>query len=291
MKSTTSSDPISRVPNGSSLREPRRSWRFTISGSGRMWSIYGIFVSHEIYYIEDNAHGFLSTTASRPLGTFGDIAIFSQRKTVALPNGGALVINLPSLQTRSQELHSNIPIRSRVATDITFLLRNLVLSVDFLPGVDTASLLRKLIRLHSLRRFSHRGLHTATQDGANEAYSKLASWILLRVDLEREKQTRRKGYLFWRNVFENCKARDLTVVFRELADGVVPLGFPIRVRRRKRLVEELNKQRIRCYAWPTPPSTAPRNPINQEIAVVPLNRCPPASQEDIISQALKSLVS
>lgn len=44
--------------------------------------------------IEDNAHGLLSRdTEGKLLGTRGDVGLLSIRKTVFLPNGGALVLN------------------------------------------------------------------------------------------------------------------------------------------------------------------------------------------------------
>lgn len=44
--------------------------------------------------IEDNAHGFLSRdTSGELLGSRGDVGLFSFRKTIPVPNGGALVVN------------------------------------------------------------------------------------------------------------------------------------------------------------------------------------------------------
>ena len=49
--------------------------------------------------IEDNAHGFLSKDKNGLLlGTRGDIGLLSIRKTVFLPNGGALLVNSDSLK-------------------------------------------------------------------------------------------------------------------------------------------------------------------------------------------------
>lgn len=46
--------------------------------------------------IEDNAHGFLSKDKNGVLlGTRGDIGLLSIRKTIFLPNGGALLVNNP----------------------------------------------------------------------------------------------------------------------------------------------------------------------------------------------------
>ena len=53
---------------------------------------------HNIYLIEDNAHGLYSTDRSgNPLGRAGDIAIFSFTKSLPTPDGGALVINLENV--------------------------------------------------------------------------------------------------------------------------------------------------------------------------------------------------
>ena len=48
---------------------------------------------HGLLLIEDCAHALFSCLEDRALGTFGDAAIFSLRKTLALPNGGALIVH------------------------------------------------------------------------------------------------------------------------------------------------------------------------------------------------------
>jgi CelD/BcsL family acetyltransferase involved in cellulose biosynthesis len=45
--------------------------------------------------LEDAAQGWLGSIGDRPLGSFGDLAIFSLYKTVAVPDSGALVSNRP----------------------------------------------------------------------------------------------------------------------------------------------------------------------------------------------------
>lgn len=50
--------------------------------------------NHNLYLIEDNAHGLYSKDhAGNPLGSVGDIAIFSFTKSLPTTDGGALVIN------------------------------------------------------------------------------------------------------------------------------------------------------------------------------------------------------
>ncbi|MDD3324196.1 MAG: DegT/DnrJ/EryC1/StrS family aminotransferase [Sulfurospirillaceae bacterium] len=58
--------------------------------------------------IEDNAHGFLSKDKKGEwLGSRGDIGLLSIRKTVFLPNGGALLINNEALKNRGYESASS----------------------------------------------------------------------------------------------------------------------------------------------------------------------------------------
>src|SRR5207245_6549749 len=47
--------------------------------------------ARRLLLIEDCAQALLSNCAERPLGSFGDVAIFSIRKTLPVPDGGALV--------------------------------------------------------------------------------------------------------------------------------------------------------------------------------------------------------
>jgi dTDP-4-amino-4,6-dideoxygalactose transaminase len=49
--------------------------------------------SRGIPLIEDCCHALFSRHLGKPLGSFGEIAVFSQRKSLPLPDGGALLLN------------------------------------------------------------------------------------------------------------------------------------------------------------------------------------------------------
>jgi hypothetical protein len=51
-----------------------------------------------IYLIEDCAHAFLSKHHDKPIGSFGDLSIFSFRITLPIPNSAALVINNQNIE-------------------------------------------------------------------------------------------------------------------------------------------------------------------------------------------------
>jgi dTDP-4-amino-4,6-dideoxygalactose transaminase len=52
--------------------------------------------------VEDCAHALLSNNAERTLGRVGDVAIYSMRKIVPIPNGGAVVFNRPTIVMRGK---------------------------------------------------------------------------------------------------------------------------------------------------------------------------------------------
>jgi dTDP-4-amino-4,6-dideoxygalactose transaminase len=52
---------------------------------------------HGLLLIEDAAMAFLSTLEGRPIGSFGDLAIFCLYKTFPLPDGGAMVCSTSSV--------------------------------------------------------------------------------------------------------------------------------------------------------------------------------------------------
>jgi perosamine synthetase len=231
-------------------------------------AIRGFCNSHELYYVEDNSHGFLSAHRHSPLGTFGDIAILSQRKTLALPHGGALVVNASSLSHKVPPTSGYS--RDHKASIVKFILQNLILNLEIFPsirGLDVLAFAKKFTQL------GQAGDLEANLDDCMEPYSKFATWILFRTDFEKEKLHRRRTYLFWQDVFARS-ALQSSPVFKDLPEGVIPWAFPVRVHKRKEFIHNLRRQGIECFAWPNPPSSAPRTQLNQEIVLIPFNRYP-----------------
>lgn len=70
---------------------------------------------HGVPVIEDNAHGLCGSYAGRPLGTFGRMATlsFHETKNFTSGEGGALVLNDPSLVERAEILREKGTNRSR----------------------------------------------------------------------------------------------------------------------------------------------------------------------------------
>lgn len=58
---------------------------------------------HDLKIIEDNAHGLMGSLRNQPLGSFGDLATlsFHATKNIQCGEGGALIVNDPSMLARS----------------------------------------------------------------------------------------------------------------------------------------------------------------------------------------------
>ena len=86
---------------------------------------------HDLMLIEDNAHGLFAKYRGKYLGTFGALATqsFHETKNITCGEGGALIINDPSLSERAEILREK-------GTDRTKFLRG---QVDKYTWVDTGS--------------------------------------------------------------------------------------------------------------------------------------------------------
>ena len=65
--------------------------------------------THNVIMVEDNALGLLSSVGGRPLGSWGELGVlsFQSSKPVSCGEGGALIVNNPSLWRKAQILAEN----------------------------------------------------------------------------------------------------------------------------------------------------------------------------------------
>jgi dTDP-4-amino-4,6-dideoxygalactose transaminase len=80
-----------------------------------MDAIGALTAKHGLTLVEDNAHGLFGKYRGKPLGTFGAMATqsFHETKNVNCGEGGALVINDPSLMERAEIIREKGTNRSR----------------------------------------------------------------------------------------------------------------------------------------------------------------------------------
>ncbi len=175
--------------------------------------------------VEDCALALFSCDGERPLGTFGDAAIFSLYKTLPLPNGGALVLNA----SRPQGLPSS-PEPPRAST-LSHLASSLLSNLELRCG-PFGRALRSGLRGLGRGAIGAVGLSrvpTGTQhfdrNHAELGMSALAFRVALAQDFAAIVERRRRNFFLLLG-----HLRELAPpVLSQLPPGVCPLFFPLRV--------------------------------------------------------------
>lgn len=209
--------------------------------------------------IEDNTHGFLSRRGDRYLGTFGDIAVFSFRKTLAVPNGAALVLNRRDL-TLPAPVSRGVPVREL----LTFAVRDGVRRLETLLHRDIVG------RRREVDGDEESSDGSGVPDRFDVAYSRLADALLRRTDMERVQRTRRESCQYWLAHADRWTRDGARPVFSDLPDGVVPWGLPVWVRDRRAFLAAMRELGVACFTWPDRPLPPPL----ESLAVIPLHRHP-----------------
>ena len=220
---------------------------------------------HGLAYLEDNAHGFLSAHGDRLLGTFGDIAILSFRKTMAVPHGAALLLNRPNLEPPARVQRPGSQSREL----LSFALRLGSREIERLTNLDLVSWVRREPQNHEAD-----GDEETSIARYEVSYSWLAHQIMRRLDEPGERDLRRRSFAFWLAESRGWSSLGAVPIFGELATGVVPYCMPVRTDDAPRFIGALARRGISCFTWPDLPRAAPLEAVRGAIALVPLHRHP-----------------
>ncbi len=176
---------------------------------------------------EDCALAFGSSVNGRPLGSFGDVAIFCLAKFLPVPNGGVLVLNDPKLVMPPATIP---PSRYSVASQLTSkLLEHMKTHGNpWACRVQSSVTLtaRRLVRLAGLRRVDS-GVMQFLPDKVDWGMAPVSGRILERVDYETLYGKRRENYLALLEMVRGI--RGVTLLQPTLPDGVCPLFLPVLV--------------------------------------------------------------
>jgi len=181
---------------------------------------------HDMLLVEDCALALLSEAGGKPLGSFGDYAIFCLYKTLALPNGGLLVQNQGGLPELDDLCMASVSFLSTAA-------RNTDLSLKWVRGrwapLGQAGF--------ALKRFAGRALSALSvarvpvgntgfdTDKVNLDMSPSCHRLLKRFDYEAIRERRRDNYL---RLAHHLRA-ETALLKPDLEPGICPLFLPILV--------------------------------------------------------------
>ncbi len=215
---------------------------------------------HDLVLVEDCAHSLFSRDGARPLGTTGDLAIFSVRKTLPIPNGGALLVNSPRLRlevdltwppavaTWSKVLDLWVSSLKRPAAVGARSATSIALLVIALPLFVVRKLARRLRVLDPLC-----WLDPDNEDFAvdNTVYSWrmacVSQRIVRNITPDAVISRRRENYEYLLNALQGIDG--LRPIFQTLPDGVCPLYLPVFVEQPERLLEVLGRKRMGAIRW------------------------------------------
>ena len=196
-----------------------------------------------IALIEDCAHALYGRLGDRPLGAFGDLAIFSPWKSLPLPDGGLLVLNRPDLTTTAPDDEPALP---RTAVRLAYRsLGTVEQAIGWSPRL-------RLLRRSDLRRDLHQRVSAGPVDllrGSTVAWRLLAGTRAARVV-----GPRRRNYA---RLLDACRdLRWARPLFEDLPDGVCPIGLPLVAEDRDRWRDCLLERgvNVRTYWEHLPPT-------------------------------------
>ncbi len=207
--------------------------------AGNVEAVQDLCRIKNVYLLEDCAHAFTSCLGERSLGTWGDLCIFSYKKSLPIPDGGCLVVNNPEIPCVQP---SNQPPSMAVNRKAVKLLFD-----HFFIMMERKS---KLI-YNALQKFKESLLSWEAKAGkfagANSmltynpeldsfdydshildfGMSRLSLAMLSKIDAEQIKMKRRANYSYMLDALKDLHR--LRPLYGVLPAGTCPLKFPLLV--------------------------------------------------------------
>ena len=212
---------------------------------------------HGARVFEDCALSFLAKQPDgRPVGSVGDLAIYSVYKTLPVPDGAILVVNDPTLKM------PEAPVEPDAASSVSGVGR-LVMNGARMGGVlgQGAAMALDMAR-RTAASLMNRAKVERTAAGSMKFETKRLPWgasrftrsILPRLDYEQIVAQRRANFLHQRN-----RLAFVPTFYKELPEGACPLFYPIIVDDKQAMMDGLNARGIEnVNFWSTwDPATPP----------------------------------
>jgi hypothetical protein len=230
-----------------------------------------------LYVVEDCAHALYSEVNGQPLGSLGDAAVFSPRKTLPLMDGGALLRG----PAGGRAPLSAPPWRHTLREFLDSLGRHWARQ----PGAPARAVARALRRAAELLLSRHAPekplSRLASEDFAsvrtrlNCRMSSASRRLLLRIDHADVVARRRRNYL--RLVQSLPAGGPLRPLYVGLPDGVCPLYLPLLAQERDRaseLMESCGVETFRYWTWRHPelPAGASAEFLRDHLLALPVHQ-------------------
>ena len=211
-------------------------------------------VPEGVTVIEDAAHALFSLDAEgRPLGARGDAAVFCPRKSLGVPDGGAVVVR----EGMPREVARRPGARAMLRSTLSLAAGRAAISMlGPLRRVAVRSFSRASIGDAAAREgdltgvvIGEWGLEPEDMENAAGRPARLTSALVRRADPERVRARRRANY----ETLLAELAELAPAAHRELPDGCAPLYFPALAADRPAAIRGLLEHGVRpLEVWPVP---------------------------------------
>lgn len=242
-------------------------------------AVKDICTTSNIILVEDCSQSLFSSFKGKPLGTFGDLAIFSQRKSLPLPDGGALLVNNSELQPEPPGKRPSEYVALKKTLGMLFRSTFNLNPRNELPYPfeRMAAVFNRLVARNSGIRYST-GMEV-DMDRCTLAMSGTSERIMDRTRIEPVIQRRRDNYDYLLRNLADMPC--IKVVREQLPEGVCPLFFPVKITgvSRHGIQERLLRSGISSFVFgeelhPRLPRNQFRNAemLSQEVLCLPVHQ-------------------
>lgn len=219
-----------------------------------MRALQALCHTHHLALIEDCAHVLRGDTEGQPLGTFGDVSVFSWRKFFPLYDGGYLVVNNPEFPATLSFQHAGFVLSAKIVKnmldkvfeDSPSRLLHGVSALLHLPYVAARYLVQ--IYEHTTEDLSVNNYSLDFEEASlHLSMSKFSRYVLRHLDLEPVIAQRRANALYLLQAIATIPG--LTPFFPTLPTGVCPLAFPILAAGHADIHVGLRARGIPAFTW------------------------------------------
>ena len=242
--------------------------------------------------VEDCALSLLSETEQGPLGSFGDYSVFCLYKTLPVPNGGLLVQNRNILGDLAKLELERCPGAAAFGRTAELALEALRSRSDrigkVLFGIKRA--FGQMLRGARVRQVPVGNIGWDVAD-VNIAMSSISSTVMDGLDYDRIRRRRRENFLLMQRRLEGR----VTMLRKDLKEGVCPLFFPILVQDKHSVARALWQRGIGAVEfWNKDPRSdcdggAGAQYLRAHVLEIPIHQDVNASQVEYIADQVLGL--
>lgn len=217
-----------------------------------------------LFLVEDCALALFSRAVDGFVGRMGDVAIYSFRKTVPVPDGGAVVLNNPSLQMVGPlEQPSLAPVLAALVPSLGRSAERWS-HIEWI-GIERAyrSVKYGINRLCKERRPSDTqgecvkvgGVDCPSLSWQDHYDPRISHWAMSRIsrriiaNINPQEVVARRRANFQYLLEALCDVAKVEPLFEQLPEGICPTVFPVLTERRSQLYAGLTRWRISAIEW------------------------------------------